>query len=53
MVIAFGGIYPTKTLIKIILAWWFFKVVMGLLYTPLSYLGIYILREHKEEKIVQ
>jgi uncharacterized integral membrane protein (TIGR00697 family) len=45
MVIAFAGIYSTETLISIILTWWLFKVAMGALYTPLSYLGIYLLRE--------
>lgn len=44
MVIAFAGVYETKTLISIILTWWFYKVLMGFLYTPLSYLGIKLLR---------
>src|SRR3989338_8999305 len=46
MVIAFAGVYETKTLINIIITWWLFKVAMGFLYTPLSYLGIYILRKY-------
>ncbi len=45
MSIAFAGIYPTKTLIGIIFTLWMYKVLMGLLYTPLSYLGIYLLRD--------
>ena len=44
MVIAFAGIYETKTLISIIITWWLFKVAMGFVYTPLSYLGIKLLR---------
>jgi queuosine precursor transporter len=44
MVIAFAGIYDTKTLISIIISWWAFKVLMGLLYTPLLYWGVHILR---------
>ncbi len=44
MTIAFVGVYPTKTLISIILTWWLYKVLMGLAYTPLSYLGIKLLR---------
>lgn len=46
MTIAFAGtgLYSTKTLIGIIVALWLFKVFMGLLYTPLSYLGIKLLR---------
>ena len=44
MTIAFAGIYPTKTLIGIIFTLWAYKVTMGLLYTPLSYLGIRLLR---------
>ncbi|MCC6643133.1 queuosine precursor transporter [Candidatus Peregrinibacteria bacterium] len=45
MVIAFAGIYPTPTLINIIISWWLYKVAMGLLYTPLSYIGIYFLQD--------
>lgn len=50
MVIAFAGLYSTHTLISIIISWWLYKVAMGALYTPFSYLGIYFLREHNEEK---
>lgn len=42
--VAFVGIYPWPTLIAIILPWWLYKVVMGFLYTPLSYLGLKLLR---------
>lgn len=49
MVIAFAGVYPTKTLVSIIITWWAYKVLMGFLYTPLSYLGIKLLKERKEE----
>jgi queuosine precursor transporter len=45
MVIAFSGIYPTPVLVSIIITWWLYKVAMGALYTPLSYLGIYLLRD--------
>ncbi|HOX60833.1 MAG TPA: queuosine precursor transporter [Candidatus Magasanikbacteria bacterium] len=48
MVIAFAGVYSTRTLISIIITWWIYKVVMGMLYSPLSYLGLYLLREKKE-----
>ncbi len=44
MVIAFYGVYSNDALIRIIITWWLFKVAMGFLYTPLSYLGIRILR---------
>ena len=44
MVIAFAGIYQTPVLISIIITWWLYKVAMGMLYTPLSYLGIMFLR---------
>ncbi|MDP2656522.1 MAG: queuosine precursor transporter [bacterium] len=50
MVIAFAGIYPTATLINIIISWWLFKVAMGTLYTPLSYLGIYFLKDKNEHQ---
>jgi uncharacterized integral membrane protein (TIGR00697 family) len=45
MVIAFAGVYSTHTLMSIIITWWFYKVAMGALYTPLSYVGIHFLRE--------
>lgn len=44
MVIAFVGVYSWRTLVSIIVTWWLYKVAMGLLYTPLSYVGIYLLR---------
>jgi hypothetical protein len=44
MLIAFFGVYDTKTLITLMVTWWLFKVGMGFLYTPLSYLGIKLLR---------
>ena len=44
MVIAFAGVYSVKTLVSIIITWWFYKVLMGFLYTPLSYLGIRLLK---------
>lgn len=46
MTIAFAGtgFYSTKTLIIIIITQWLFKVAMGLLYTPLCYAGIYLLK---------
>ncbi len=42
--VAFTGIYPTHTLIGIIIPWWLYKVAMGFLYTPLSYVGLKLLR---------
>jgi len=47
MVIAFAGVYTTKTLISIIISWWLYKVAMGALYTPLSYIGLSLLRDKK------
>jgi len=47
MFVAFLGIYHVKTIIMIIIPWWIFKVFMGFLYTPLSYIGIYLLRGKK------
>lgn len=45
MTIAFAGVYPTPVLIRIIITWWLFKVAMGFVYTPLSYLGLRFLRD--------
>lgn len=50
MVIAFAGVYETKTLISIIVTWWLYKVAMGFAYTPLSYFGIYVLRKYGNAK---
>ena len=47
MTIAFAGVYPTPVLIRIIITWWLFKVAMGILYTPLSYIGLRLLRDEK------
>ena len=44
MFIAYLGLMPVKTILLIIIPWWLYKVFMGFLYTPLSYLGIRILR---------
>ncbi|MDO8521825.1 MAG: queuosine precursor transporter [bacterium] len=47
MTIAFAGVYPTPVLLRIIITWWLFKVLMGILYTPLSYVGLRLLRDEK------
>jgi uncharacterized integral membrane protein (TIGR00697 family) len=46
MLIAFWGTgyYGAKDLAIMIVIWWLYKVLMGVLYTPLSYLGIYLLK---------
>lgn len=46
MLIAFVGVYPLSTIVLIIIPWWLYKVVMGIFYTPLSYLGIHILKNY-------
>ncbi|MEK7478034.1 MAG: queuosine precursor transporter [Patescibacteria group bacterium] len=48
MLVAFLGIYPFSTLISIVITWWLYKVTMGLLYTPLSYAGIYLLKDQDQ-----
>lgn len=50
MLIAFVGTgrYGWHDLLLLILAWWIYKVFMGFLFTPLSYLGIYILKGKDE-----
>lgn len=47
MTIAFYGVYETPVLLSLILTWWLYKVLMGLLYTPLAYLGIHLLTDHE------
>ncbi len=49
MIIAFAGVYETNTLINIIISWWLFKVAMGFLYTPLSYLAMRFFAPPKED----
>ena len=44
MFIAYFGILPVGTIFLIIIPWWSYKIFMGFLYTPLSYLGIRLLR---------
>ena len=49
MAIAFAGVYPTPVLLSIVVSWWLYKVGMGVLYTPLSYIGIRLLRDHARQ----
>lgn len=44
MIIAFAGVYPIKVMVSLTISWWLYKVAMGALYTPLSYLGLKLLR---------
>ncbi len=45
MLIAFYGVYENEILLNLTISWWLFKVAMGFLYTPLSYVGLYLLRD--------
>lgn len=47
--IAFAGIYSLKTIILTLIPWWLFKVSMGVVYSPLAYLGLKLLKEEKKE----
>ncbi len=38
------GLYSSKEMLLIVVGWWIFKVFMGFLFTPFSYLGIRLLR---------
>ena len=46
MLIAYVGILPLSTIFLIIIPWWLYKIIMGALYTPFSYLGIHILKTY-------
>lgn len=46
MSIAFAGVYPWGTIVAIIIPWWLYKVAMGIFYTPISYLGVHLLRKY-------
>ena len=50
MVIAFFGVYDTQVLLSLIITWWLYKVAMGVLYTPLSYAGIWLLKDKDGSK---
>jgi queuosine precursor transporter len=44
MTIAFAGVFPWQGIVAIAIPWYLYKVAMGFFFTPLSYLGIYLLR---------
>src|SRR3989338_4633501 len=48
--IAFVGVYSFKTIVLTLIPWWLFKVGMGLVYSPLSYLGLKLLKEKNEQQ---
>jgi uncharacterized integral membrane protein (TIGR00697 family) len=52
IIIAFAGtgFYSWHEMMLMITAWWIYKVFMGFLFTPLSYLGIHILRKYGNAK---
>ena len=43
--VAFAGVYPAGALGELMLTWWLYKIAMGVIYTPLSYLGIALLKK--------
>ncbi|MCC6243521.1 MAG: queuosine precursor transporter [Gemmatimonadaceae bacterium] len=44
MIVAFWGVYEVSALLRLVVSWWLFKVAMGVLYTPLAYAGVRLLR---------
>jgi len=52
ILIAFVGTgrYGGKDLMLMIIAWWIYKVFMGFLFTPLSYIGIHLLKNYGNAK---
>jgi queuosine precursor transporter len=50
MAIAYVGILPWEVIVGIAIPWWLYKVAMGFFYTPLSYAGIWLLKEETAEK---
>lgn len=47
--IAFIGVYPLKVIVLMMIPWWLFKFGMGVVYTPLSYVGIWLLRRSEDD----
>ncbi|MBP7804725.1 MAG: queuosine precursor transporter [Candidatus Pacebacteria bacterium] len=50
MLVAFVGVYSFPKLILMIIPWWIYKVLIGFAYTPISYLGIKLLRGNNESQ---
>jgi len=48
MAVAFIGVYSIPTLIMMSIPWYLFKILMGILYTPLSYIGIKLLKDDNQ-----
>lgn len=48
-IVAFAGIYSIPTMIAMTIPWWIYKVFMGFLFTPLSYLAIYLLKDKENQ----
>ena len=48
MTIALYGVYPNNVLLSIMITWWLYKIAMGLVYTPLAYVGIKLLKGTEE-----
>lgn len=48
LLIAFWGVYSLKAIILMAIPWYLYKVVMGALYTPLSYVGLKLLRSSSD-----
>ena len=47
--VAFAGVYSFPVMTMMTIPWWIYKVFMGFLFTPLSYLAIRILRGKNED----
>ncbi len=52
LVIAFWGVYSPKAILLMAIPWYLYKVVMGALYTPLSYIGLRLLRTSSDVREV-
>jgi queuosine precursor transporter len=48
MFVAFGGIYSFRIIILMGIPWYFYKIAMGIFYTPLSYLGVNLLQHENK-----
>jgi uncharacterized integral membrane protein (TIGR00697 family) len=51
--IAYAGVYSAHTIILTLIPWWLFKVGMGVIYLPFSYLGLRLLRPAHDYHRVQ
>ena len=52
LLIAFWGVYSLKAIVLMAIPWYLYKVIMGALYTPLSYVGLKLLKPSPSDSLL-